>query len=158
DNGRLVVMSPPSYDNAKTEMRLGAMLYAQGETRGFGEVSGGEAPILLWRNPDRLVAADVAFICTNKLPARKSPQGYLETIPDLVAEIVSKNDSRPYMQRKAEDYLRAGVRVVWTVDPAKRVVTEYRANTETMTYSHSDILRAEDVISGLQVPLAELFR
>ena len=71
-----------------------------------------------WRNPDRLVGADAVFIANSSLPIRESSEGYLETIPDLVVEVRSKNDTLPAVQRKVDDYLTAGVKVVWVVDPA----------------------------------------
>ncbi len=80
----------------------------------------GGTGIILRRNPDRVVGADVAFISIERLPVKLSKEGYLETIPDLVVEVVSKNDTRKYTDRKVNDYLKAGVRIVWVVDPAKR--------------------------------------
>src|SRR5438552_183854 len=108
DNGRLVVMPPPGDIHGACENKLaGAFLY-EGEYRGFGKARCGEVGIILSRNPDRVVGADAVFITNASLPLRESPEGYLETIPDLVAEIMSKNNTWAEMLRKVEDYLRAG--------------------------------------------------
>ena len=88
------------------------------------------------------------FVMNRQLPIRRSPEGYLETIPDLVVEVLSKNDSRAALGRKAEDYLRAGAVVVWVVDPYKREVAEYRQDVMVRIYAEIDTLTVEDVIPG----------
>ncbi len=59
-----------------------------------------EVGIVLWRNPDRVVGADVVFVAKKSLPIQRTKEGYLETIPELVVEIRSKNDSLKYVERK----------------------------------------------------------
>ena len=44
---------------------------------------------------------------TNAVPQKLSSEGYLETIPDLVAEVRSKNDTMAELERKAGEYLAA---------------------------------------------------
>src|SRR4051794_10621170 len=100
-HGRLVTMPPPGDLRCAVELKLGGALLYQGEYRGLGKARGGEVGIILGRNPDHVVGADAAFIANSSLPIRRSPEGYLETIPDLVAEVRSKNDSRPAMERRA---------------------------------------------------------
>jgi Uma2 family endonuclease len=92
---------------------------------GFG-VTTGEVGVVLRRNPDCVVGPDATFISKTRLPIKRTPEGYLETIPDLVVEVVSKNDTRRYLERKTNDYLRAGVAIVWLVDPAKRTLRNIR--------------------------------
>jgi Uma2 family endonuclease len=79
----------------------------------------------LWRDPDRVVGADVAFVAKKSLPIRRTQEGYLETIPELVVEIRSKNDSLKFVERKVRDYLKAGVEIVWVADWTARTVTAY---------------------------------
>src|SRR5438874_944413 len=120
DNGRLIAMPPPGDLHGAYELNIGAALKYQGERRGFGKARSGEVGVILRRNPDRVVGTDALFIATASLPIRRSPEGYLETIPDLAVEVRSKNDSRPYLERKVADYLAAGVKVVWLADPTTR--------------------------------------
>ena len=105
-----------------------------------------------------MVGADAVFIANRSLPIRRTPEGYLETIPDLVAEVRSKNDTLPAIQGKVDDYLRAGVGVVWVADPRARTVTEYRPNTEPRVFGEEDTLTVEDVIPGFQLPVRDAFR
>ncbi|MEX2188802.1 MAG: Uma2 family endonuclease [Pirellulales bacterium] len=156
NNGRLVIMSPPGRRHGSSQARTAGQLLIHGEQPGHGEVFT-DVGVVLWRNPDRVVSPDVAFIVRSRLPARESPEGYLETIPDLVVEIRSKNDSPADLELKAEDYLRAGVRLVWIVDCDARTVTVRRAGAETQTLGDGDLLRVEGVIPGMETPVASLF-
>jgi Uma2 family endonuclease len=157
DNGRLVAMSPPGHKHGKIEARIAAKLIEAGESTGFGEVSSGEIGIVLWRNPDRVVGADIAFVRRESLPVKESREGYLETIPDLVVEVASKNDTAAYLDRKANDYLRAGVRVVWVADPQAKSLTENRRDVQPRVFAETETVALPEIIPGLQLALQEVF-
>lgn len=156
DNGRLVIMPPPGDTHGAVESNLVTEMKIQGERRGHGKVRG-EVGIILWRNPDRVVGADGVFISASSLPIRVSPEGYLETIPDLAVEIRSKNDSMTEVLAKVKDYLLAGVRVVLVADPAKKTVTAFRRGRKPKVFALADILTVEDVIPGFQLPVSQVF-
>lgn len=157
NNGRLVIMPPPGDFHGGVEANLTTTMKNHVDRHRLGKVRCGEVGIVLWRNPDRVVGADVAFIATSSLPIRVSPEGYLETIPDLVVEVRSKNDSLPEVLDKVKDYLLAGVRVVLVADPLKKTVTAYRRGRKPKVFAAADILTIEDVIPGFQLPVAEVF-
>lgn len=157
DNGRLVVMSPPGNIHGEVEVNISSALREAGKKQGRCSVSGGDSGVLLWRNPDRVVGADIVFLSEASLPRKLTKEGYLETIPDLVVEVVSKNDTRPYVQRKVDDYLLAGVRVVWVADRDTRTLTEYRRNAEPRVYAETETVTLPDLIPGLQLSLKEAF-
>lgn len=104
-----------------------------------------------------MVGADAAFIINASLPIRRSPEGYLETIPDLVVEMVSKNDTRSYVAQKVSDYLSAGVKVVWVADPSSRAITEHRPEVPPRVYAAEDTLTVEDLIPGFRMQVADAF-
>src|SRR5262249_32043961 len=137
DNGRLIAMPPVGDIHGSVEGNLITALKAQGEYPGHGKARSGDVGIVLWRNPDRVVGADAVFICTASLPVRRTSEGYLETIPDLIVEVRSKNDTQPEIDAKVADYFRAGVRVVWVPDPQRRLITEFRPGAEPRVY-HED--------------------
>lgn len=157
DNGRLITMPPPGDFHGNVQANLAAEFKLQGERRGHGKVRG-EVGVILWRDPDRLVGPDAAFVANRSLPIRLSPEGYLETIPDLVVEVRSKNDTLPEVQRKVEDYLTAGVRVVWVVDTLQRNVTAYRRGKDAQVFGQDDTLVVEDIIPGMRIAVNELFQ
>src|SRR5690349_251333 len=110
DDGKLVLMAPPGGEHGRVQHRVGWVLAHYAERLGLGEAFG-EVGIILRRNPDRLVGPDAAFVATRSLPVRLSSEGYLETIPELVVEVRSKNDTVPELREKIDEYLEAGVRI-----------------------------------------------
>ena len=155
-DGRLVLMAPPGDDHSIVQNRAGVVLFLHGEKRGLGK-SRSEVGVILRRNPDRVVGPDAAFIANRSLPVRTSPEGYLETIPELVVEVRSKNDTLPELRDKVAEYLAAGVQIVWVVDPRSKMVTVFRPGQDSCELRMGDVLTAEGAIPGFQAPVAELF-
>jgi Uma2 family endonuclease len=92
------------------------------------------------------------------LPLQRSSEGYLETIPELVVEVRSTNDTVPALQAKVDEYLAAGVRVVWVADPAQQTVTAHRPGQPSQVFGPTEVLTVPDVIAGFQFPVVDLFR
>lgn len=154
-DGRLIVMAPPGDIHGRRQARFSAFLFLHGEQPGHGQVRA-EVGVLLRRNPDHLLGPDAAFLTTAQLPPRLSPEGYLLTVPALVVEIRSKNDTQPEIDAKVRDYLAAGAVLVWVADPDARTVTAHRANQPPAVFTVTDTLTADPVIPGFTVPVAEL--
>jgi len=55
------------------------------------------------------------------------------------------------------DYLAAGARRVWLIDPRERRVTVRYADRPPRVLTDSDILEGEDVVPGFAIELARLF-
>jgi len=158
DNGRLIIMPPPGGEHGSTENKFSGYFFMHGEMRGLGKAVCGDVGIVLWRDPDRVVGADAVFVASRSLPIRYSKEGYLETIPDLIVEVMSKNDSWKKMRKKIKDYLKAGARVIWVADRDARTVTEFRPGHDERVYTDKDTLTIEDVIPGFQLPVAVVFQ
>jgi Uma2 family endonuclease len=156
DNGRLVTVAPPGNHHAAILTKLVAALYLQGETRGLGKARV-EVGIVLWRRPagDRLVGADAAFVASARLPLRESREDYLETIPDLVVEVRSKNDSDDELEQKVRDYLTVGVRCVWVVDPGQRWIAAHRPGQPPRVFTESEDVTIDDIIPGFRLAVAD---
>lgn len=157
DNGRLViVMAPPGGIHGSVQARISGRLLFLGELKHHGRVFS-EAGIVLWRDPDCVSAPDVAFVASKSLPVRLSPEGYLETIPELVVEIRSKNDSLDYVRRKVEHYLKAGVEIVWVVDPATKSVEIHLSGGHVVARGAGESLDVGDLIPGFALAVADVF-
>jgi len=156
DKGRLILMVPPGRLHGRIQSRLAKALGVQGEDAGLGVVIT-ETGVVLSRNPDSVVGPDVAFITSVKLPELESPEGYLETIPDLVIEILSRNDTTAELADKVAAYLAAGVRVVWVADPVAKTFVAHRSGSQPRFYKESDTLSLDDIIPGFRLCLADVF-
>jgi Uma2 family endonuclease len=156
-DGELVAMSPPGEIHGRRQAKVVSALDAVAETAlGLGRVWG-EVGIVLRRGPDRVVGADAAFVLTRSLPVRRSREGYLDTIPELVVEVVSKNDTGPEVRDKVAEYLAAGVRMVWKLEPDAQTVTVHRPDQPDEVFGPADTLACPDLLPGFAVPVAKLF-
>jgi Uma2 family endonuclease len=77
--------------------------------------------------------------------------------PNLVVEVVSPTDLFGDVERKIEEYLRAGVDRVWIVNSDTRTVREHGTDG-TLRLHHADTkLTAAPVVTGFSVRVADLF-
>ena len=60
------------------------------------------------------------------------------------------------MQAKILQYLEAGGRLVWIVDPAARTVTVYRPDGRARLLRDDETLDGGDVLEGFEVSVAEI--
>ncbi|MFZ1265293.1 MAG: Uma2 family endonuclease, partial [Anaerolineae bacterium] len=80
-DGRIVTMTPTGSEHGLIESNLTTELRFFLRQRRLGWVAGGEVGIYTRRNPDRVRAADIAFISTSRLA--QPVKGYLTVAPDL---------------------------------------------------------------------------
>jgi Uma2 family endonuclease len=157
-HGVLVTLPPLEDIHGAVESNLSYHLKGQGELRGHGKARSGDVGIVLARNPDDVVGADAVFITNARLPIRRTPEGYLETIPELIVEVRSKNDTLAALERRAQGYLQASAVLVWVVDPINRNVVEYRQGGASRTYAEDDTLSVPDLIPGFALLVREALR
>ena len=111
--------------------------------------------VVLFRDPDTVRAPDLLYYSFARMP--RIPDGYFESPPDLAIEVISPDDRRELIGDKLRDYLAAGVRLVWLVDPESHTVMVYTGNTRGVEYVETDTLDGGDVLSGFTCPVADLF-
>ena len=104
---------------------------------------------------ERVVKPDVAFVFTERLTGEKKKG--LPIPPDLAVEVVSPSDVLSRIVEKAFNYLAAGTRLVWVIEPTAKTVTVYRSETDITFLQRDDTLTGEDVVEGFSCPVAQLF-
>jgi Uma2 family endonuclease len=112
------------------------------------------APINRNRRPD------VAFVSYERWPkSRPYPESEnaWAVVPDLVAEVVSPTDYAEDILERVEEYLRAGVRLVWVVYPRRRLLHAYQSLTQIRGLTRQNVLDGADVLPGFRLPLEALF-
>jgi Uma2 family endonuclease len=70
--------------------------------------------------------------------------------------VLSPSDRPGDTLGKVGDWLDAGTRIVWVIDPARRVARVYRHNGLESLLSETDMLDGEDVIPGFACSLATI--
>ncbi len=103
-------------------------------------------------------AADVSFISWQRLPGGELPKEPIPNlVPDLAVEVLSKSNTKAEMQRKLREYFRAGVHLVWFIDPKTRTAAAYTAPEQTIHIPSNGVLDGGEVLRGFHLPLEELF-
>jgi Uma2 family endonuclease len=156
DNGRLVIVSPPGRRQGSVQSRVTTFL-GLAEVDGLGEAFA-ETGIVLWRDPDRLVGVDAALVARDRCPVRETREGYLETIPDLVVEIRSKDDTVAELNRKTADYLKAGARLVWLIDPIVHHAIVHRPDQPPQTVPRDGVLADRDILGERELRLEKVLK
>ncbi len=84
------------------------------------------------------------------------PASFVPLAPDLAVEIRSPDDRAAAVAEKVKNYLDAGTRLVWVVDPARREVTIHRADGSTTRLSPLDWLDGEAVLPGFRCRIGDV--
>ena len=82
---------------------------------------------------------------------------YIPGAPDLAVEILSPSNRSAEIHAKVADYLAAGARLCWVVDPEQRRVAVYREILSPKYLAPADMLDGGDVLPGLEIKVGSLF-
>jgi Uma2 family endonuclease len=152
--GHVVREPPAGYRHGRIAIRMGAILHAFVQERGLGEVVGAETGFILRVEPPTVRAPDVAFVASGRLGS--DPVGFAPLAPDLAVEIVSPSNTATEIHAKVIDYLDAGTRLVWVVDPLTRTITSYRSREAIRLVTEDEELDGDPVLPSFRLRVAEL--
>ncbi len=153
--GVLVVREPAGYNHGRVIAQLTGRLWSHVERAAAGQLLGAETGFTLFRDPDTVRAPDIAFVHRDRLPDPAS-RGFVELAPDLVVEVLSPDDRPGETLAKVGDWLEAGARLVWVIDPDRRTARVYRADGRETSVTEKEDLTGEDVLPGFVCPLATI--
>jgi len=120
-------------------------------SRKLGTLVASDSGVWLERDPDTVREPDVAFTSAEKIPL------YAEVVPDLVVEVVSPSDSRPWARDRAQMWLGHGGPLVWMVHPNTRTIDVYRPDTAASTLHEDDSLDGHDILPGFTYQVSTIF-
>lgn len=156
--GDLIKVSPPpGYEHGLVTMNIAGPLYAHIEANNLGKVCAAETGFLLYRNPDTVRAADVAFIRRERIEQVGPVKGYWIGAPDLAVEVISPSDTVARIEGKVEQWLNAGTALLWVVSPKLHTITVYRSLNDIVALTEQDALDGSDVVPGFAIPVAHVF-
>ena len=107
--------------------------------------------------PEKVRRPDASFVRLDRLPGGP-PKGHCRVAPDLAVEVISPNELYSDVEEKIDEYLAAGVKLVWVVDPPHRGVRVHRADGSVADLRETDELSGEDVIPGFRCRVSDLFK
>jgi len=122
-----------------------------------GSVLCGEAGVRLRHDPDTVVGIDVVYISAEVIAGQTDDSTIVNGMPVLAVEILSPNDRQDEINEKIDEYLAAGVPLVWILDPRRRTVTIHRPGAEPEFANVHQELSGEPHLPGFRVPVAALF-
>jgi Uma2 family endonuclease len=108
------------------------------------------------QDPGLLRRPDVSFVRRGRLPGDVSPQGWVKIPPDLAVEVVSPNDAAEELEDKLDDYLKAGVPLIWVIYPRARKARVYRLDGSMSELKEDEALSGEEILPSFRVPLREI--
>jgi Uma2 family endonuclease len=115
--------------------------------------------VLVVREPDGYrhgaVAMNLALVLGNFVKAHELGR-LLAMAPDLAVEVLSPDDRPGEVLEKVGDWLNAGVRLVWVVDPRRNAARVYRSDGSETHLAAGDTLDGEDVLPGFSCRLADV--
>jgi Uma2 family endonuclease len=159
-NGRLVVREPAGFEHGRVAARLLVAVATHVHATKTGEVLTAETGFTLHRRPDTVRAPDVAFVSHATLAAHEAAgrtlRGFAELAPDLVVEVLSPDDRPGEVRDKVADWLRAGTRLVWVVDPETRTARMHLPDGIERAIPEDGALEGGEVLPGLLVPLGDV--
>jgi Uma2 family endonuclease len=104
--------------------------------------------------PDKVRKPDVSVVVKGRLAGEKPPEGYVRIPPDLAVEVLSPGDLAYEIDEKVAEYLRAGGRLIWVVNPRTKTVRIHRpARAAAGPISSLDAtgrISGEDVLQGFE--------
>src|SRR6266550_3784791 len=127
--GVLVVRAPPGLRHGRIALDLGRRLADHVDANHLGRVYV-ESGFKLASNPDTVRGPVVAFLSPGDRPGE--------------------------LLGKVADWLSAGARLVWVIDPERRLTRVYRADGAEAIVTAEQALQGEDVVPGFACPLATI--
>src|ERR1044072_1845073 len=156
-NGELKKMLPAGQRHGRIIVRLTAPLAKYVRDGRLGEVYAAETGFKLRSKPDTVLAADIAFVQKVRLEELGETESYWPSAPDLAVEVNSPSDTVREVEKKVREWLEFGTRLVWVVSTELHTVTVYRSVTGIAVLTENDTLDGGDVVTGFQIPVAEIF-
>ncbi|MBF2083066.1 Uma2 family endonuclease [Thermoleptolyngbya sp. C42_A2020_037] len=160
--GALIVMTPVGGEGGSYEMELGADLTLWNRQTKLGKTfssstlfklpigGGGEASASSFRSPDAAWVELSRWQALTPEQRRKFPP----IAPDFVIELRSPTDDLELLRAKMQEYMDAGVRLGWMLNPQEQQVEIYRQGQPKEVRELPTELSGEDVLPGFVLPVS----
>ena len=153
--GHILVREPPSTRHGVIAAELLYRVSDFVRRHSLGVVCAQDTGFKIRSDPDTVRAPDLAFIATERV-GRIPDRGYAELAPDLVAEVLSPDDTPGEVLAKVADWLDAGTKLVWIIDPRRVEAHVYRDDGSLSIVDTNAWLEGEAVLPGFACALREI--
>jgi Uma2 family endonuclease len=151
--GALIVMTPVGGEGGSYEMELGADLTLWNRQTNLGKTFSSSTLFKLPNGGDR--SPDAAWVELSRWQALTPEQRrkFPPIAPDFVIELRSPTDDLELLRAKMQEYMDAGVRLGWMLNPQEQQVEIYRQGQPKEMRQLPTELSGEDVLPGFVLPL-----
>ena len=155
-NGVLVEKDMATFESSLAAYLI-HLIHAYLATQPIGMVTAPDGPLRISLNRVRM--PDVSVILWERFPNKKLPasQAVFEVVPDLAVEILSKGNTRREMDLKRDEYLEAGVQLIWYINPRARTATVYSGDGSEQQFDEHGTLSGGNVLPGFELLLRPFF-
>lgn len=158
-DGRLYE-KPMTYRNrfhSLAMVNIGAILKAWNDQqpKPRGAVLCGEAGCRIF--PGTVFGIDVVYISAELATRESEDTTIVDGVPTLAVEILSPSDTQKEIKEKVASYRKAGVPLVWLVDPTDKTVLVYRDKGKPELFNEEQDLTAEPHLPGFRVRVGRFF-
>lgn len=154
--GEVITMAAPGVEHGEIQLALGSLIRVFLMSNKIGRVVT-ESGVVTEHNDDTVRGPDVSYYSKERLPLDKRVVKYNDQPADLCVEVKSPSNTMKQLKAKAKEYLFAGVRLVWIVEPEDRTVTVITDPLESRTLEPEATLDGGDVLPGFSCQVADLF-
>ncbi|HZQ35572.1 MAG TPA: Uma2 family endonuclease, partial [Dehalococcoidia bacterium] len=135
--------------------RLRARLETLVDAVGLGNTLAPGTGFKLGADPDTVRRPDVAVAGGHR--AIRIDAGFVLDAQTLAVEVISRNARFTATIRRVRQYLAAGTRLVWVVDPDDRSGVIFRPDGTMTELGEHDAVAGEDVLPGLVLSLEQVW-
>ena len=156
--GAIIEVSPAGGEHGDIASEFNLLVRLHVKQYRLGYVTAAETGYILFTDPvegDTVRAPDVGFVAAERLP-NGLPKSYIPVPPDLAIEVVSPNDKAGDIERKIEDYLRAGIPLFVFVYADTRTFMVY-TRSQVFRLTENDTFDAGDVLPGFRITVRDVF-
>jgi Uma2 family endonuclease len=127
EHGDLIVHSPAKRPHQEQVGFLTYLLRGLCSRRGLGRVYNG--PSVLRLSADVAREPDIFVVSSADTPRVLQQEDYVDTVPVLIVEVVSRSTRTLDLVTKAQEYASLGVPEYWAVDRERNLVVVHRLRT-----------------------------
>ncbi len=154
--GRLIKSPPPIVKHQEISGNIYLKMRVFVENKALGRVF--YAPIGVRFSDEIALQPDIIFISKERMHIIK--EKYIDGVPDLVVEIISKGTKRRDTKVKKAIYERFGVKEYWIVNPFDKSIEVYALNEEGKYELYSKAKQEgkvkSSVLKGFEIDLKEV--
>lgn len=157
DDGSVVIMTPTGWDSGRINHNISFELGLWARQNGQGVVGDSNALYRISKHSRR--APDASWVLKSRLESisLEDRKKVLPIAPDFVVELRSSSDTLSNLRSKMREYMKAGVRLGWLIDPETRSVEVYRPGKEVERIENAETVSGDPELPGFVLDLGKVW-